>query len=30
VTFDLFVRNESHLPQPERIGPDLNDLLKIN
>jgi hypothetical protein len=30
VTFDLFVRKESHLPQPEHVGQDLHDLLKIN
>ena len=30
VTFDLFVTKESHLPQPEDVGQDLHDLLKIN
>jgi hypothetical protein len=30
VTFDLFVPKESHLPQPEHVGQDLHDLLKIN
>jgi hypothetical protein len=30
VTFDLFVDGEAHLPQPEVVGQDLHDLLKIN
>jgi len=30
VTYDLFVNEESHLPQPERVGADLHDMLKIN
>jgi hypothetical protein len=30
VTFDLFVKDEAHLPQPEVVGQDLHELLKIN
>lgn len=30
VTFDLFYPSERHLPQPEVVGQDLHDLLKIN
>jgi hypothetical protein len=30
VTFDLFYEKEPSLPQPEVVGQDLHDLLKIN
>jgi len=30
MTFDLFVDTDSHLPQPEVVGADLHDMLKIN